>query len=193
MTFDDVSAILVTRGDVDMKPIIDSLPYGEIIVWDNSQRPVDYKVFGRYVAIGEATRQIIYFQDDDCIVSCHEELMAAYEPGYVVGNAFDDAERLKRYEETTLLGWGAIFDWKLPLQAFWKYARHYPLDAEFMKLGCELVFPMLTPNKTITHGVEWLDQDGPVLERPNRMWKQPGFYDETRFWMERGRELKKMP
>ena len=56
-------------------------------------------------------------------------------------------------------------------------------------LGAEIVFPMPTPNKTITHGVEWLDQDGPILERPNRMWKSPMFYESTRWWMQRARSL----
>ena len=193
MTFDDVSAVLVTRGDVDMLPIIETLPYGEIVLWDNSKRPVDYGVFGRYIAIGETTRPLVYFQDDDCLVSCHESLLAAWEPGFVIGNAFDDAGRLKRYEGTTLLGWGAVFEADLPWQAFTEYGRHYRLDTlwadDTKGLGAEIVFPMLTPSKTITEGVTWLDQDGPVLERPNRMWKQPTFYDDTRFWMERARSL----
>jgi len=197
MTFDDVSAVLVTRGDVDLAPIIETLPYGEVVVWDNSTRPVDYGVFGRYVAIAETTRDLVYFQDDDCLVSCHEELLDAWEPGYVVGNAFDDAERLKRYEGTTLLGWGAIFEPDLPWQMFTEYARHFPLEDLWLDgeygghggLGAEIVFPMLAPSKTITHGVTWLDEDGPVLERPNRMWKQPSFYEATRWWMDRARSL----
>lgn len=193
MTFDDVSAVLVTRGDVDMQPIIDTLPYGEVVVWDNSTRPYDAGVFGRYIAISEATRPLVYFQDDDCLVSCHEALLEAWEPGYVVGNAFDDAERLKRYEGTTLLGWGSIFESDLPWEAFVRYARRYPIeelwDAKTKGLGAEIVFPMLTPSKTITHGIAWLDQDGPVLERPNRMWKQPTFYEDTRWWMDRARSL----
>lgn len=199
MTFDDVSAVLVTRGDVDLTPIIESLPYSEIVIWDNSTRMVDYGVFGRYVAIGEATRPLVYFQDDDCLVNCHEELLAAWEPGHVVGNAFDDPERLKRYEGTTLLGWGSLFDADLPWRAFDRYARRYPMEElwyghgierdQHRGLGAEIVFPMITPSKTITHGVVWLEEDGPVLERSNRMWKQPGFYEATRWWMERARTL----
>ena len=193
MTFDDVSAVLVTRGDVDLAPIIETLPYGEVVIWDNSTRPEDLGVYGRYVAISETTKPLIYFQDDDCLVSCHDELLAAWEPGYVVGNAFDDAERLKRYEGTTLLGWGSLFEAALPWQAFAKYGLHHRVEELWTYnppgLGAEIVFPMLTPSKTITHGVEWLDQDGPVLERENRMWKQPTFYEDTRWWMKRARAL----
>jgi hypothetical protein len=192
VTFDDVTAVLVTRGDVDMQPIIASLPKEyEIVVWDNSTRPVNYGVLGRYIGIFEASRPVIYFQDDDCLVHCHEELLAAYEPGVVVGNAFDDAHRLKRYEGTTLLGWGSLFDRHLPWWAFALYAKHFPLAELYeANLGAEIIFPMLSRTKTITHGVEWLDQDGPVLERENRMWKQPGFYEETAFWLARGRRLR---
>jgi hypothetical protein len=193
MTFDDVTAVLVTRGDVEMTPILDSLPFAETVVWDNSIRTVDYGVFGRYIAIAEATRPLIYFADDDCIVTCHEELLAAWEPGYVVGNAFDDPERLKKYEGTTLLGWGSLFEADLPWKAFLEYGRHFPIsqlwDDHTKGLGAEIVFPMLTPSKTITHGVTWLDDGGPVFERSNRMWKHPTFYQDLRFWMERARSL----
>lgn len=192
MTFDDVAAVLVTRGDVDMQPILDSLPYGEVIIWDNSKRSVDYKVFGRYVGIFESTKPVIYFQDDDCIVSCHEELLEAYEPGVVVGNAFNDKRRLAIYHDTTLLGWGSIFDRDLPRDAFIKYLKYYPIDWEFKTgLGAEIVFPMLSKTKTILHGVEWLEEDGlQIQHRDNRMWKAPNFYRDVDFWLARAREVR---
>lgn len=91
----NVSACLVTRGDVDINPIIDSLPEEwEKIIWDNSRgcwevcRPVfsgriggtvhsvrlihqggDLSVYGRYAAIEYASHDLIYVQDDDVIVS----------------------------------------------------------------------------------------------------------------------------
>src|SRR4051812_19761075 len=43
-----VSAVLVTRGDVDMTPIIDSLPVDwDWLVYDNSDRRRDLAVYGR--------------------------------------------------------------------------------------------------------------------------------------------------
>lgn len=191
------TAVLVTRGDVNMEPILESLPKAmDVVIWDNSKRPYDAGVYGRYVAIAEASRQFIYFQDDDCLLSpeTFQALADAFTTSYVVGNAFDDAERLHRYRETTLLGWGALFHRDLPFKAFTKYERYFPIDEEFKRgLGAEIVFPMLTPNRTITCGVEWLDDDGPVLERPNRMWKQPGFYESTRMWLERARWVRDQP
>jgi hypothetical protein len=190
---ESVCAILVTRGDVDMQPIIASLPREyEIVVWDNSTRPYDAGVFGRYLAIAETYKPVVYVQDDDCIVTCHDELLAAYAGGVVVGNAFDDAERLARYHDTTLLGWGAIFDRDLPWRAFQRYALHFPLDWEFFTgLGAEIAFPMLSKTKTILHGVEWLREDGEdVLMRDNRMWRQPDFYEATAAAMEKARYVR---
>jgi hypothetical protein len=188
-----VTPVLVTRGDVPLDQILATLPYAPAVIWDNSTRPYDAGVFGRYLALAEVTTPVAFVQDDDCIVRCHDELLAAYEPGMVVGNAFDDPVRLAKYHDTTLLGWGALFDTDLPWAAFRAYARFHPFDWEFMTgLGAEVTFPMLTPSRTITHGVEWLDEDGPVLERPNRMWKAPGFYERLDAALGRAREVRDM-
>lgn len=83
-----VSAIIVTRGDVDLAPVLESLPTEwERIIWDNGAGKVvrhgpqgsgseavwagvsDLIVFGRYAAIKHASQDLIYCQDDDVIVS----------------------------------------------------------------------------------------------------------------------------
>lgn len=85
-----VSAIIVTRGDVDLQPIFESLPpEWEIVTWDNGRHQVtvstprvgdsvcnvltegtsDLSVYGRYAAIEYASGMLIWVQDDDCIVS----------------------------------------------------------------------------------------------------------------------------
>lgn len=85
----NVSAIIVTRGDVDLKPILLSLPEEwETLTWDNGQGALfrrvlsstqakivlgeplpDLGVYGRYAAIEYASHDLIYVQDDDVIVS----------------------------------------------------------------------------------------------------------------------------
>lgn len=90
----NVSACLVTRGDVDMQPVLDSLPpEWEVIVYNNHSQYdnaatvwrfttpdrewepnacgalSDLAVYGRYAAIEHATHDLIYVQDDDVIVS----------------------------------------------------------------------------------------------------------------------------
>ena len=44
----NVSACLVTRGDVDLTAIIASLPYDDVVVWDNSKRR-NLRTYGRYL------------------------------------------------------------------------------------------------------------------------------------------------
>jgi len=86
----NVSAIIVTRGNVDLDLIYDSLPpEWEVLTWDNGKgecrvlsgwRPEphplgslhkvrDLSVYGRYAAIEHAAHDLIYVQDDDVIVS----------------------------------------------------------------------------------------------------------------------------
>lgn len=87
-----VSAVIPTRGNVDMQPVLDSLPADwEIIVWVNGEcvttypagvarTPIphppappghwpDLAVYARYAAIEHASNELIYTQDDDVIVS----------------------------------------------------------------------------------------------------------------------------
>jgi hypothetical protein len=192
-----VCAVLVTMGDVNMGDVIDTMPPEyEIVVWNNAHRPADFKVFGRYVGIREATRPVVFFQDDDCVLSREQHLAmcAAYEPGVVTGNMiYADPVWEKRYEDTTLLGWGAIFDRELPYLAFRKYRRYHPLDWEFMTSpgGAEVVFPMLSRTKTVTVGAEWLGEKGQeVFGRSNRMSNQPAFLETRLRWLDKARHVR---
>jgi hypothetical protein len=106
---------------------------------------------------------------------------------------YDDPVWKQRYRDTTLLGWGALFDRELPWEAFMEYARHYPLDYEFMTSpgGAEVVFPMLSRTKTIVAGASWLFEGGTeVFGRSNRMSNQPGFLETRLGWLARAREVR---
>lgn len=87
----NVSAIIVTRGDVDLTQIIQSIPKDwQCLVWDNGAGKLfdydlanfyttwsyatwieakDLSVYGRYAAVEHAAGDLIYVQDDDVIVS----------------------------------------------------------------------------------------------------------------------------
>lgn len=91
----NVSAVLVTRGNVDMRPVLDSLPpewervicdnrrgrvtmLGSEAIWDpdwSEERVPDLSVYGRYAAIEYASHDVIYVQDDDVIVSDPQEIV----------------------------------------------------------------------------------------------------------------------
>lgn len=120
----NVSAIIVTRGDVDLQPIIASLPERwEIIVWDNSgkvtecwgrpagahrliaggeiiqgvkQAPIpNLSVYGRYAAIEYATWDVIYIQDDDVIVADPDLLVHQW----LTGADYDKTPSLKKIDK----------------------------------------------------------------------------------------------
>lgn len=89
-----VAAIIVTRGDQDLSPIIAGLPDWETLVWDNGQGKLwrfdedqdsvlidvdDLGVYGRYAAIEHTDAELIYVQDDDVIVSDPEALAKVWE------------------------------------------------------------------------------------------------------------------
>ncbi len=198
---EQVAYALVTIGDVDLTPILEQVPEGvEVVIWNNAERTpelgIDYKVFGRYLAIHETDRPVIAFLDDDCYLTTGQwlDLFDAYEPGVVTGNMiYEDATWRKRYHDTTLLGWGAVFDRELPQDAFDRYARYYPVDLEFMTSpgGAEVVFPMLSRTKTIVAGATWLGEPGhEVFGRSNRMSNQPDFLKTRLAWLERAREVR---
>lgn len=142
-----VSAVLVTRGDVDLTPILNSLPVDDIVIWDNSKRE-DLKVFGRYAAVKEARHSVIYSQDDDCLVDS-SEVIAVYEPGRVVSNmpAAKRSEYAGIAPGIALIGWGSCFDAD-SMRVFERYIARYGRD-ELLLRECDRVFTALNATKLI--------------------------------------------
>jgi SAM-dependent methyltransferase len=186
LRLEDVSAVLVTRGNVDMAPIIASLPFDDIVIWDNSSRGEDLSVYGRYAAIAEAKNDVIYVQDDDCIISHLPDLIAEYRPGLVVANMpVDHLAGKETYDDVVLVGWGALFQRDLPFAAFEEYAARYPLDDLFRR-QCDLVFTALTRHRRFDFGFEHLEH----AYAEQAMYRQPGNYDELDEALARAREIR---
>lgn len=160
----NVSAVIVTRGDVDLQPVVDTLPFEwELLVWDNGQgrlrginlqeskllaKPIDdCAVYGRYAAIEYASHDLIYVQDDDCIVSNPQAIVdglilqrvkhnasgfgnlveiesVEIDPSVVVCNMPQEF-RHDFYQEHALVGFGAAFHRDTPARAFERYWRDY--------------------------------------------------------------------
>ncbi len=167
MDASDVTAIIVTRGDIDLEPVVYSLIFPHLIVWDNGTAE-DFGAYGRYMAIAQAQTDVIYFQDDDCIVPADDQqrLVDTYEPGMLA--ALMPRERVD-YHDTVLIGWGAIFDRHLPSAAFerWTSAGHPTGTRDFRVVGCDFVFPMLTRRWKRLDGYH---RDLPHAHAPNRTW-----------------------
>jgi hypothetical protein len=157
-----------------MEPILATLPYDDIVVWDNSERE-DLGIYGRYAAIAEAKHDVIYTQDDDLLVTCHDQLAAAYEPGRVLCN---DPQPW----DIPWVARGAIFDCDLPGRAFGRYLARYPFDRYFTHRACDGIFGLLSENvvvidegsEDLPHGFAdgrvstgggWYDRDRPMIQQ----------------------------
>lgn len=170
LAFEDVTLTIPTRGDVDLSPILDSLPpFGQVIVWDNSVRS-DLGIFARYAAVYGAEKKVIATQDDDLIVTCWDEILAAYSPGRLTVN----------YPEPWDIPWvarGAIFDRHLPASAFCRYFRSFPFDRYFTHYACDGVFSLLTPDVNV---IDVGSVDLSYGFDGGRVSTSPGWYDEKR-------------
>lgn len=152
----NISACLVTRGDVDLEPILASLPMDDVVVWDNSKRE-DLSVYGRYAAIAEAKHPLIYVQDDDCVLPTEsierlfwESDSSGDEYGRLVCN-MPEPFRKTYYQRHALVGFGAVFHRSLPFKAFNRFCgslgySEFPQKwpAKLLRT-CDVVFTALTP------------------------------------------------
>lgn len=198
----NVSAVIVTRGNVDLRPILDSLPPAwEQVVWNNAggvdgasatvsvqngRKPMvmadvgpDLGVYGRYAAIAHASHDLIYVQDDDCIVSDPEELVSVWgdAPDHViVCNQPEPWRSNPFYADHALVGFGAAFHRDVPQRAFatltgpvMKASGTLWIEDGWFRRTCDIVVTALTPRVLVSVPHEsfayaWGD---------DRMWRQP--------------------
>ncbi len=172
----DVTAVIVTRGDVDLAPILKSLIFPEVIIWDNSVEG-DEMTFGRVLGAQRATQPVIYSQDDDIIHSPTQQvqIMAQYEPGVLTGCMWpewsDGARRqgiVNGYDDLVFPGSGSISDRDLWLDAVRSYVEQWPMD-DFFRLWCDTIIGVISPSKQLDIRFEEL----PQADAENRMAHLP--------------------
>ena len=173
----EVTAVIVTRGDCDLEPILASLIFDKVCIWNN-QVALDLGAYGRYQAIADHVETaIVYVQDDDCIVSEEDQwrLLDAYEPEVLT--ALMPPERID-YHDTVLIGWGAVFDRGLPAQAFakWTATGHTMDSREFRVVGADFIFPILSKWKRL----DGYHRDLPHAHAANRTWASFPFYGQVK-------------
>ncbi len=167
-----VSAVIVTRGDVDLTESLALLDrFDEVVIWNNTLEE-DLAVYGRYAGIEQARNDVVFTLDDDCLVS-HEAqdiLLAAYQPGVIIANMPEG--RWDDYPDSCLVGWGAVFDRDLPRHAFDELHRDALVRQTDIRIAsrtipagewcshyfrgfnreCDVVFTTLTPHTKIDAG-----------------------------------------
>lgn len=161
----EVSAVLVTRGNVDLGPALD--PILAAGIEDIGIRIGHEGVWERYRGARRALHDTVYVQDDDCIVEV-EQILAAFDEEYVTVN-MPEWKRPEYPPHVALVGWGAVFS-KRMLAAFERYmCRGGALDALFRR-EADRVFTGLNPLKRIDvpfQNLFW-------ARGKDRMGEQPG-------------------
>jgi hypothetical protein len=203
-----VTAIIVTRGDVDRHAIIESIPEEyEVLVWDNGGRVVmrkvegsyvgeviaktpDLAVYGRYAAIEYATGDLIYVQDDDVLHATEgiREMVQEWN-GVYAERMFDNGHvvcnmpanfRHAFYQEHALVGFGAVFHRDAPEEAFASFWTGVTLGTipQVSTDDFNRTCDIVFTALTPRVLVDVLYEDMPWASADNRMWKQPTHREE---------------
>lgn len=155
-----LSAIIPTRGDVSVEPIVAHLrKYPEI---DDIQIVRGDTVFNRYRAAWGAKHEVLYTQDDDCTTDLRP-LIEAWEPGLIV-NALTPQHAAHYTGAITLVGFGAIFERHM-IAALDGWEK----DGLFLR-ECDRVFTALWPHRSIVQEIKHL----PHAMAANRMYRERG-------------------
>lgn len=216
-----VSAVLLTRGDVDLAPICRNLNvFDEVVIWNNNplnnhapelaaraERAAnvadvvwantenrDLLVYGRYAALRACRNPIAYVQDDDCVLDSDAiaALVDLYQPGHVVCNMPQPFRA--HYDDSALVGFGAVFDVGLPALAFSRLALKWmgledPGDSGaggwFLRC-CDVPFTVLTPR--ILADVAYSNL--PYATDDTRMYRQPDHVGERARMLQLAREVR---
>ncbi len=172
----DVSAVLVTKGDIDLTPVLDSLVFGDVVVWDNSVERNEM-TYGRVLAAHRARNSVVYSQDDDIVHSPENQMriLAAYEPGILTGCMWPEWSAGAReqgiengYDDLVFPGSGSISDWSQWDFAVERYLERYPMD-DFFRLWSDTIIGVICPTQQIDVRFDVL----PYAEDDDRMANLP--------------------
>lgn len=133
------SAVIVTRGDVALGPAVDAITAAgaeEIVILRGH-----VGVWERYRAAMAARHEIVYTQDDDCVVDV-AAVVSAYERGTVTCN-MPNSRRAEYPDGIALVGWGAVFDQRL-VEPLFLWDRD-----ELFRRECDRVFTGMNKLKLI--------------------------------------------
>lgn len=164
-----VSACLITRGDVDLEPILETLPYDEVLVWDGRERDEHPGTFGRYELMREATWDAIYTQDDDCIFREHDKLADRWKHKWGITAVYGHGRNPDGLADVALVHGGALIDRDACLASFDLYLDRWPMDEGFYR-EADMISGTITPSQQWRLPYEIRME---IAQHPSRMCNQP--------------------
>lgn len=179
MSHPKISCILITREEFYPEILLDRLDldfFDEILIMANCP-----SVYERYLSAKRASNDIIYVQDDDCMVN-YQELFKHYN-GQITNTmplSFQD-----KYKDLgcTLVGWGCYFPASM-LSSLDKYIIAYGVDDHLLREADRIFTFLNQPFNTVTMPHEDLPQ------APDRMGVQENHYKSMNEALEKVRNLK---
>lgn len=173
-----VSCVLITRNAEYPEIIMERLDQGffdEILVQPNSEC-----VYQRYIAAKQAKNDLIYVQDDDCMVN-YRVLFRSYDGRLTNSMPLEFQEKYKDWE-CTLVGWGCFFP-KSMLSVFDRYIEKYGMDAHLLREADRIFTHLNQPFNTVTLPHEDL------FQTPERMCYQEDHYRSAMEAIEKAKSL----
>jgi hypothetical protein len=161
-----VSAIIITREPVLNELVLERLDIGffdEILIVADCP-----SVYKRYEAAKQASNDVLYFQDDDCLVN-FQVLFSKYN-GQITNTMTKPF--IEKYKDSgvTLIGWGSFVP-KSMLSVFDKYIAKYGDNDPHLLREADRIFTYLNqPHNTIIQPHEDL------FQTPDRMGYQGNHY-----------------
>ena len=164
-----VSACLITKEDIYPPEILQrvaAIGFGELLVLTRCESPhLKQRLFEK------ASRDFIFYQDDDCLAPI-VELLAACKPNLIT--CAMKPFHLEKYRERriALLGWGTIFP-KATIRVLDRYRAVYGEDHVFRRESERIMTYLQYPQQRL---------DLPITDLPSafasdRLSFQPGHYD----------------
>lgn len=169
--------MIVTRGDVDLSPVLDSLIFDDVVIFDNSVEPRDEMTYGRVLATRRAKHSVIFSIDDDIIHTPENQLriLSAYKPGVLTGCMWPEwsdgakAQGIENgYDDLVFPGSGSVYDRDVPWAATAEYLANYPHD-DFFRLWADTIIGVLAPTQQLDIRFDAL----PCADADNRMANLP--------------------
>ena len=117
----------------------------DIIVWDNTV--VNMKCLGRYLGALQAKTDIIYFQDDDCIIKNAEEIISQFDGTQIISGMRDTAIERYKDKSDTLMGWGSVIN-KSWIGSLNRYIDRYGIDDVLLREP-DRIFTSMRPYKVV--------------------------------------------
>ncbi len=189
-----VSAVIVTRGNEDLTPILESLIFDDVVVLDNSRQPVDLMTYGIVEGIARAKHEVIWSQDDDIIHTPENQraILSAYTPGVLTGCMWAEwsdgaaAQGIEGgYSDLVFYGSGAVYHRDVPTLATSRYLDRYPFD-DFFLLWASCAIGVLAPTRQLDIRFDAL----PCAEYEYRMCNLPNAVEEKAEMIRRARAVR---